>query len=776
MKKLGLFILLLTVCISCNQPQENWKNEVALFNENWAFTLDSTSNQWTQITVPHTPQLEPLVILKQWQGNCWYQKKWEITELDQKKHFLEFEGVMHEATFWLNGKKIFHHQGGYTPFVVDLNTAVQKGENHLVVKVNNEDNGDIPPGKTLETLDFNFYGGIYRNVHYKKIGSVHITDAILNFQDKNSGYIIHFKEVSKDLAQGFVQAEIANQTETNQKVQLKVIFAYDGKTVETFESDWNNIAKNSKSVIKVHTQITKPKLWDVVKPNLHEVTIQIWNENKQLVHEEKESIGIRKFELKEDGFYLNNQPMFLQGTNRHQEYPYVGYAISDEANYRDAYKIKQAGFDFVRLSHYPHSTSFMKACDALGLITMNCISGWQYYGGEKFVENSIKEIQILAKRDRNRTSVAFWEVSLNESEMPDAYMEKANQTLRESLFYQKAITAGWIDHPSYDLFIPARQHAKPPMYWNHYEKGNRKILIAEYGDWEYYAQNAGFNQTAFADLQPQDRSSRQLRSAGEKRLLQQAFNYQEAFNSNLKGKHTIGHANWLMFDYNRGYAPDLESSGISDIFRIPKFAHYFYQSQRDLSKFPNTEPTLFIANYWNDVNTKTITVFSNLEEIALYINEELLERKRPTINSFSDQLLHPPFVFEIKQMKPGVIKAIGFKNGKAIKEQLVKTPETPKQIQLELDLSNKHVSNTNQDYLFVYAKIVDQNQTLVPDATNKVSFTIQGAEIIGPNEVNAEAGIATILVKTNPRNETFSIEASAKGLAKGKILQKKITK
>lgn len=776
MKKLGFLTLLFIICISCNQSPENWKNEVALFNEGWEFTLDSTSNQWSQISLPHTPQLEPLVILKQWQGNCWYQKKWKIEELDQKQHFLEFEGVMHEATFWLNGQKIFHHQGGYTPFVVDLNTAIQKGDNHLVVKANNQDNGDIPPGKTLETLDFNFYGGIYRNVHYKKVGPIHITDPILNVVDKEAGFIIHFEEVSKDLAQGFVQTQVANYSNANQKIQMKVIFEYDGKTVETFESDWNEIAKNSKSIVNVPTQITKPQLWDVVHPNLYDVSIQIWNENKQLVHEEKERIGIRKFELKEDGFYLNNQPLFLQGTNRHQEYPYIGYAISDEANYRDAYKIKHAGFDFVRLSHYPHSTSFMKACDELGLITMNCISGWQYYGGEKFVENSIREIQTLAKRDRDRTSVAFWEVSLNESEMPDAYMERANQTLKETLYYQKAITAGWIDHPSYDLFIPARQHAKPPMYWNNYEKGNRKILIAEYGDWEYYAQNAGFNQTAFADLQPQDRSSRQLRSAGEKRLLQQAFNYQEAFNSNLKGKHTIGHANWLMFDYNRGYAPDLESSGISDIFRIPKFAHYFYQSQRDLSKFKNTEPTLFIANYWNDPSTKTITIFSNVEEVALYVNDLLVERKKPTINSFSDQLLHPPFVFEIKEMKPGVLKAVGFKNGKAVKEQRVRTPDTPKQIQLEIDLSKTPVSKNNPDYLFVYAKIVDQNQTLVPNATNTISFTIQGADIIGPSEVTAEAGIASILVKTNPKNETFSIEASAKGLAKGKIVQKKINK
>ncbi|WP_222845211.1 glycoside hydrolase family 2 protein [Flavobacterium piscinae] len=746
------------------------------FGSDWTFTKDSTSLHWEKITIPHTAQIEPLVVNNQWQGDCWYQKQFDVEKIENEKIFLNFEGVMHEAWVWINGKLVIHHQGGYLPFTIDATDWVKEKDNTIIVKVNNEDNPQIPPGKTLKTLDFNYYGGIYRNVYLIKTNTVYITDAVHTNQVNGGGILVHFDEISPEKASGFIKVHVKNESNEPKNVKLDITFSNPNHT-STFTSKEVVIGSNAEESIVTLLEIKHPELWGIEQPNLYDVEVKVLSE-KSVLDRQTLKTGIRKAALKNDGFYLNDEKLFINGTNRHQEYPYIGYALSDEANYRDAVKIKNAGFDFVRLSHYPQTEAFLNACDEVGLLVMNCISGWQFVGDEKFIENSYQEIRDFSRRDRNHPSIIFWEVSLNESDMKAAYMQKANEILRTELPYVPIYTAGWIDNPNYDLFIPARQHSKAPDYWNNYENNNRKIFIAEYGDWEYYAQNAGFNQTTFANLKEEERTSRQLRSFGEKRLLQQAFNYQEAFNSNLKGKHTIGQANWLMFDYNRGYADDIESSGISDIFRIPKFAHYFYQSQRSPSvKLKNnlvSGPMVYIANYWNEKSSLDVTVFSNCEEVALYLNEVLIAKQKPLRNTFSEKLPHPPFVFTIPSFQKGNLRAEGIINGKKVTEHWVKSPESATAIQLVIDESNVKINPNHQDVVFVYAKIVDDNGTLVPDANHEISFSLEGAqaELIGQNPIAAEAGIATILLRTKQLKKPLQLKAQHSSLKAATLVLK----
>jgi beta-galactosidase len=533
------------------------------------------------------------------------------------------------------------------------------------------------------------------------------------------------------------------------------------------ETDKIQIQPGTDLEFNTKIEIINPVLWNPEHPYLYTLKTYLFRD-EALVDICKNQVGVRKISLQPDGFYLNNERFFINGTNRHQEYPYIGYALSNEAQYRDAVKIKNAGFDFVRLSHYPQSEAFLNACDELGLLVMNCIPGWQFMGDEVFRKNSLNDCRILIRRDRNHPCVVFWELSLNETPMDDQFMKEANRILDEEL-PGNSFSAGWIDNSEYDLFIPARQHATPPDYWNYYRVGKKPVFIAEYGDWEYYAQNAGFNQPSYNELKPEERTSRQFRSDGEKRLLQQVLNFQEASNSNMKGKSTVGQANWLMFDYNRGYANDIEASGVCDIFRIPKFSYYLFRSQRPPFHL-NIEgiesgPMVYIASYWQPQSSTDVRVFSNCEEVALYLNDELIECKRHDVDDLSTNIKFPPFTFSIEEYVTGTLKAIGFIEGKEVAIHCVSTPGKPYALEISIDLSNQKISKIGKDYIFVYASIIDKYGTICPENDIPVVFSVEGtAAIIG------EAGVAAVLLQTQPGMKKIIIYAESKNLQEGKLI------
>ena len=767
------FLLLISLTFTKVNAQSRTKTN---FGFDWKFKREEKiATNWEKITIPHTAKIEPLVVNNQFQGNSWYQKKFKVSNFKDKKVSIYFEGVMQEAHVWINDQKVANHKGGYLPFMVDITSFLNsQKENVIKVKVNNEDNPEILPGKPLKGLDFNYFGGIYRNVYLVTTNKLYITNANQANKVAGGGVFVNFGDISKSKASGTIQVDLKNEFAVVKKAVLQFTLKDKQGNKTVFKSDAISLKANEGKAFVQNVSLLNPKLWSISSPNLYNLEIQVLS-NSKIIDTYSERIGIRKSEIKEDGYYLNDEKMYLAGTNQHQEYPYVGYAISDEAQYRDAVKIKNAGFDLVRMSHYPHAEAFMNACDELGLLVMNSLTGWQFFGNETFQKNAIQDIRDIARRDRNHPSVIFWEASLNETEMSEKFMKQATKALKEELPFEHYYSASWMDNANYDLFIPARQHAKAPDYWTKYKNGNRKIFIAEYGDWEYYAQNAGFNQTAFSNLKNFERSSRQLRGDGEKRLLQQAYNYQESANSNKKGEQTIGDANWLMFDYNRGYSDDLESSGISDIFRIPKFAYYFHQSQRSANVVLDSKlvsgPMIHIANYWTASSPLDVTVYSNCDEVALYLNDVLVSRQKPTVNQNSDKLNHAPFLFKVDKFSAGTLRADGFIKGQKVVSNIVKTPETATKIELSYDVSSKAINPNNPDVVFVYAKITDANGTIIPDATYDVTFALSegNAELIGANPVKAEAGIATILLKTSNLKTPIKITASSESLQKGTL-------
>jgi beta-galactosidase len=278
--------------------------------------------------------------------------------------------------------------------------------------------------------------------------------------------------------------------------------------------------------------------------------------------------------------------------------------------------------------------------------------------------------------------------------------------------------------------------------------------------------NAGLNQDSWQDLQPEARSSRQLLSAGEQRLLQQAKNVQEAHNDNYKTP-AFADGYWVMFDYNRGYSDDLEASGIMSINRLPKFSYYFFRSQRDAkekSGLYSSGPMVFIASYWTEKSNTDIRIFSNCDEVKLFLNDSLIGKQLPDTGKFSGNLAHPPFTFSLKKYQPGVLKAIGYLDGKAVAEHVVATPVVTEKIKLVLDQSRKPPKAGGKDIVFVYAVLKDGNGTKIPVNNKEVQFSVTGnGSLISPPTVYTESGIASALVEIGDIPGKISVQAKTSG-------------
>ncbi len=733
-----------------------------LFNQDWKFYRSSDtavfppfSAEWVQVVLPHTAHLEPLTVTHQWQGICFYKKSFSTgRSLENKSISLQFDGAMNVADVWVNGKKMIHHLGGYLPFVIRLDSVLRFDTlNTVLVRLDNRDNPITGP-KPLKILDFNMYGGLYRDVHLIVKDRIHISNSVQANAIAGGGVFYATTSASPEQSGFVIKTQVQNETGSAVRISMvQQLYDAHGKLVVSLKLDSAMVSGQGSTELTQTGTIAHPNLWSPSTPYLYTLQTNLYV-NGQLTDNQSTRVGICSIRISPEGIWLNGEKTFLTGVNRHQEYPYVGYALSDADQYRDAYRIKQAGFDFVRCSHYPVSPAFLDACDELGIMVLDAILGWQYFGGEEFERLALQSGRELIRRDRNHPCVLAWELSINETDMPRSFTDSANNIVHEEFPYSSCYSAGWM-RQSYNIYIEARQHRKG-LY------PEKPLLVSEYGDWEYFAQNAGFRQEDWKNLLPEERNSRQPRFSGEKRMLQQALNIQEAHNDNLSTP-AFADAYWVMFDYNRGMAHEQEYSGVMDIFRLPKFSYYFFKSQRSYSARDTfSTPMVYIASYWQPRVSKNVRVFSNCQEVELFVDGKSAGRQKPDQNKMSINLNHPPFTFHVTCEKPEILKAIGYIDGKAAAEYILRTAGAPDRLSLMTDICGK--ATGKNDLIFIYARILDRNNTLVLQDSSEVSFKVEGASITGPSTIKAQAGIGTILIRTSPEPSWIRISATSRGI------------
>ena len=417
-----------------------WRFQRGDSAEGFAAELDDRS--WDSVSLPHAARVEPLVTgppgsdSYQWQGVCWYRKRFVLRpEAAGRSVAVLFDGAMNVAEVWLNGRFLGRHLGGWLPFGFDITGEIElAGENVLAVRLDNRDDPVTGP-KPLSQLDFNFYHGIYRSVTLLVKDSLHITDPILADRPASGGVFVSCPEVSSERARVRAQIHVRNTGDVAREFRLRQrLVDAEGRVVARAVSNPTRLDSSEDQDLVQDLTVAEPAFWSPRSPALYRLHTELV-EDGIVVDQERTRIGIRHLEISAEGFRINGEPMFLRGTNRHQEYPYIGYALSDAAQYRDAQKIKDAGFDYVRLSHYPHAPAFMDACDELGLVVMNCIPGWQFFNHEDpaFTELQYENSRLLVRRDRNHPCVILWEVSLNETSMPQEFIRTTHAIAHEEL-------------------------------------------------------------------------------------------------------------------------------------------------------------------------------------------------------------------------------------------------------------------------------------------------------------------------------------------------------
>lgn len=736
------------------------------FNTGWLFYRGAIASDaaqapgwndsgWQAVNLPHNPPMNPPgpdPLRPGWpnysyEGVSWYRKHFTLDpSMEGGKLFLEFEGANTVSDIWVNGVHLTTHYGGYLPFTVDITGCVSfTAENVIAVKVDNTDNPDVPIGNSNW---FN-WGGLYRDVWLHVTDPLHVTDAVYANRVAGGGIFVTTPFVSDALAEVQIKTHVKNETAAAKDCTVQSFIVDAENQVVARASGLQRISAGGEAIFTQSAEVLAPQLWHPDHPYLYTVYTHVYD-GERPADTVQTRIGIRDIGFsKASGFTINGKPLRFRGVNRLQDFPYIGYAMGNLGQRRDAQKLKEAGFDFVRTAHYPQDPAFMDACDELGLMVMNAIPGFQYVGSATFKNHSYQNMRDLIRRDRNHPCVIAWELSLNETDFDWNYAQTAVAIGHQEYPGDDCFIAGWKFDSLYDVFI-----ATPTAGARTYN-GPRPLIVSEYGHWEY---DSGSGSTSDVNRDPDVN----WYAGGEAAMLQQAWNHQHGHDLNRALSNLCGDGLWVGIDY--GPYP----SGVLDIFRIPKFSYYFWRSQRDPeAAFAGAGPMVFIANYRTASSPTEVKVFSNCQQVRLYRNGVLLATRGPDSGGSTGDIAHPPFTFSGVAFQSGTLKAEGLIDNQVAAEHVVRTPGSGASLRVEFDEAGPIFANGSET-VFVYASIVDANGTVLPPASNQVTFSVSGpAAPAGPTKVYAEAGIATTLIRFGDQPGKVTVTATAYGLTAG---------
>jgi beta-galactosidase len=694
------------------------------FNSGWLFEGTTT------VRLPHNAVELPFSYFDEtaYQREFTYEKRFTSDASWQGKEVaIVFDGAMANARVYLNGEEIVAHKDGYTPFEARLTGRLRDGENTIKVIIDGSENPEIPPFGGQ--IDYLTYAGLYREVWLRVTAPVFVSNAKIETPDvlAETRSVRARIDLSSPAQQLFAGRVVVTLKDPTGSVIAVTEGAVNGAAVDVRFDNLANII-----------------LWDLKTPALYTLTVLLDAPSGQ--DETSFRFGFRSVEFTTEGFRLNGKPLKLRGLNRHQSFPYIGYALGRSAQERDAEILKhELKLNMVRTSHYPQSHYFLDRCDELGLLVFEEIPGWQHIGGESWKDESVENVRRMITRDWNHPSIVIWGVRINESQDDHDFYVRTNALARE---LDTTRPTGGVRYITESEFLEDVYTMNDFILGNEELGGNRPrtplrpqqevtgldrvvpYMITEYGGHMYPTKS--WDQ--------------------EQRQAEHVRRHLEVMNAAYGDPQIAGCIGWCAFDYNThkdfGSGDRLCHHGVMDMFREPKFAAFAYASQCE----PDDEVILKPVTFWargerNIGGVLPLIILTNCDEVTLAYGNNAVKRFRPDREAFP-HLPHAPVIIKREDLTAEELglwgmswesaTITGYLDGEVVKT--VNFVSDPIATSLEV-VPDKTEIGASGDTVRVMVRALDQSGHKLPFFPEPVSIEVTGsAERIGPALVPLRAG------------------------------------
>ena len=644
----------LAACIGWSTPKA-WgaaasgpAQHILSLNGGWLFGGRSTAaalapgyddHAFAHVTMPHTVTE---LSWRNWSPSAWedifvYRRHLTVPSAwSGMRVFLHFDRAMASATPVVNGRSLEQHAGGFLPFDREITGIVNHKENVLAVAVDARWLNVPPAGSPRgpEAVDYLLPGGITGSVELRALPAIFLREVFAKPVDvldpkRRVEVTCRLDAAARLPARIRLEAELQHGRQTIARATKSAQMEKADEEFQLTLGDLGNI-----------------QLWDLDHPHLYRVVVTLFVDERPL-HRFATRIGFREAHFAIDGFFLNGSRTRLFGLNRHELYPYLGFAAPPRLLRRDAEILRrQFNCNMVRCSHYPQSEAFLDACDELGLMVWQEPPGWQYIGDESWQDLAVHDVEAMIRRDRNHPAIVIWGVRINESRNDPTFYRRTREAARTldgsrptSGTMTPSSRKNWRQEWHQDVFAFDDYHAAPDHTVGILDpvKGYPYMLAETVGQFDY-ATGRGF-----------DMKYRRAGDIGQQTI--QTLYHAQAHNRAADHPRIAGTIAWCAFDYASLLSAyeAVKCPGIADVFRLPKLGASFYLAQVDPSVKPVIEPDF----YWDfgpqtpDGPGNHAAIFSNCDRLELLIDGKPHATLHPDRANYPN-LKFPPFFADLK--------------------------------------------------------------------------------------------------------------------------------